>query len=289
MRRVFWLAAASLILGCGGGSEHHVPAADAGPDARPDGGRDPDAATDRWDVTVTVEVGADATPVGLAEIERTTFEGAEAVRVTRIVESLALELPWSFLYDFVGSDGFDPLAARMDGDRSGLPHYGELDQGFVFWEWDDEAQADRLRVGWDEALGFPGYLSVSAMAGGTIVALGISADELLVQAGDVRSLVDLTTLPTTEIVDHAHPEEGNKTVVTLPDVFSAAGLADASALEFEFLGQDGFSSGENNLMPFENASHAYVELANKQIHVDEAWDSDVCCWDVYEVVLIRGR
>ncbi|MBN1944245.1 MAG: hypothetical protein JW797_01160 [Bradymonadales bacterium] len=236
-----------------------------------------------WDVEVNLKIGETSTPVNLGCLERTTFESQDAVQLTQVVATAELETPWSYHFNFIGSDGFNPLVERMDNDLAGLPYYGELELGYLYWD------EDALRVGWDASLGFPGFLKVSGMVGGTIELIEFDSASLIVQVGEIRELVDLSTLTTTEVVDYRHPEDDPLAVVPLTDVLEEAGLTDGSGFDYKLTATDGFANGDDNLMPFTNAEHAYIEPTERKIiFAEESWDTTVCCWRIKDVVLIQG-
>ena len=241
-------------------------------------------APDVFDATVAVKVGDKETPVKLNTLEKTTFEGEEAIRLTRIVEVAAIELPWNYHYNFIAGDGYNVLVDKLEGNYSGLPYSGELDSGYVYY--DEEKQA--LRVGWDAALNMPGALKVKGIGGGVIQAVEVGATHFVVKVGDVRALMDIATLPKQDVVDYKHPEDGAKPMIALGEIFTAAGVANAADYVYKFYGNDGFSNNDDNLMPFANTEHAWYEPVKRRIILEEDWDTDVCCWSVKNTVLILG-
>lgn len=234
--------------------------------------------------TITVKAGEAETVVDLSTLETTTFEDKLAVRLTRIVEVAALELPFNYHYNFIGNDGFNVLVDKMEGDYSKLPWWLELNQGYVYFDQEKET----LRIAWDESLGFPGSLSAKGMDGGTIEAVEVELTKFVVIAGEVRALLDTSTLPTQDVVDYKHPEDGAKPMIPIADIFIAAGITTPDTFAYKFFGKDGFSNNDDNLMPYENTTHGYYEPEKRRIILEEAWDTNQCCWSVKDTVLILG-
>ncbi len=239
---------------------------------------------DVFDATVTVKVGGTETPVKLNTLEKTEFEGKEAIRLVRVVEVAAIEMPWNYHYNFVAGDGFNVLVDKLEGNYAGLPYYGELEFGFIYF--DEEKQT--LRIGWDVALNMPGSLKVKGIGGGVIEAVEVGATNFVVKVGDVRALLDTATLPTQDVVDYKHPEDGAKPMIAMSEIFKAAAVADAATYVYKFYGMDGFSNNDDNLMPFANTEHAWYEPVKRRIILEEQWDTAVCCWSVKNTVLILG-
>jgi len=264
-------------------AEEVVPPADVQPETAEETAAEM-TAPDVFDATVTVKVGDKETPVELNTLEKTTFEGKEAIRLMRIVEVAAIELPWNYHYNFIASDGFNVLVDKLEGNYAGLPYYGELDYGFIYY--DEEKQT--LRVGWDAALNMSGSLKVKGIGGGVIEAAEVGATNFVVKVGDVRALMDTETLPKQDVVDYKHPEDGAKPMIALGEIFTAAGVADAADYVYKFYGNDGFSNNDDNLMPFANVEHAWYEPVKRRIILEEQWDTNVCCWSVKNTVLILG-
>jgi hypothetical protein len=291
---VAWAVMGGAVAGCGDDSSGTPDApgdtADISEDASPDvpdetadeAGEETDTGPGPWDVSVTIEVDGRTIPVNLAGIDRTTFDGHEAVRLTRVVEVAALTLPWNYHYDFIGNDGFDPLVDRLGGDLGKLPCYGELESGFLYWD------VDTLRIGWDAALGFPGSLGVQGMDGGIIRATPIATTTAVVAVGDGRTAVDLTTLATVNVIDYQIPEDGAMPSIPFPDLLAAAGATTPEAFTYKMWGNDGWSNNDDNLMPWANAQHAYMRVDTRRIVVEEAWDTDTCCWRCRDTILIKG-
>ncbi|MBN1772816.1 MAG: hypothetical protein JXB32_16215 [Deltaproteobacteria bacterium] len=236
-----------------------------------------------WDVVITIEVDDRTVPVNLATLDRTTYDGHDALRLTRVVEQAALLMPWNYHYDFIGNDGFDPLVERLENDLGKLPCYGELELGFLWWD------GDNLRIAWDPSLAFPGSLGVQGMHGGIIRATPIAVTSVVVAVGAGRTLVDLTTLPTEEVVDYMLPEAGAMPSVPFEDVVAAAGGTTPEVFVYKFWGNDGWSNADDNLMPWENALHAWVRVDTRRVVLEEAWDTEECCWRCRDTVLIKGR
>ncbi|MFW5878832.1 MAG: hypothetical protein ACOCVR_03350 [Myxococcota bacterium] len=234
---------------------------------------------------VTVEVAGSPVEIDLGEVDATTFEGADAVRLSRVVEQAALESPWNHHYSFEAADGWNLLNDRLEGDPSTLPYYGELEQGFIVH---CESEEDGLCLAWDPALDVPGYLRVKQMNGGIIEAVEIAETTMLVVAGEARKAVDLSTLETIGYVDYNYPEDGEIQAIPFLDILDAAGVADASAFGYKMYGNDGFSNNDENLMAYENAEHAYVRPDTRRVLLDEEWDTDECCWRVSDTVLVLG-
>ncbi len=232
--------------------------------------------------TITVKVGEVTTPVDLSKLDPTVFNEVPAIRLTRIVEAAAIAMPYNYHYNFIAGDGFNVLVDKMEGDYSKLPWYNELDKGFVYYD----AEKDMLRIGWDAALAFPGSLNVKGIGDGTIEAVAVEATKFVVIAGTVRTLLDTATLPTVDVVDYKHPEDGAKPMIAMAEVFTAAGVTAPADFTFKFYGMDGFSNNDDNLMPYENAQHGYYEPIKRRIILEEAWDTNECCWSVKDTVLI---
>jgi hypothetical protein len=266
-----------------------VPPAEVAPDtAEPEdiGPADagtPDTAANPWDVVVNLKVAEATTPVNLKDLEKTTYDGKDAVRLTRVIEMLALEMPWNYHYSPVGNDGFKPLDAKLGGELGALPYYGELENGYLLFN--DEGA---LALAWDPTLGLPKSLGVKGMDNGTIEVIQIAETSVLVQVGEARKMVDVTVLPTVDVVDYKKPEDGAKPMVPLTDVLTAAGATGADALVYQFVGKDGFMNNLDNLMPFANLEHAYIRPDGRRIIIEKEWDTDVCCWRVKDTVLIHG-
>ncbi|NMC69353.1 MAG: hypothetical protein GYA57_04695 [Myxococcales bacterium] len=294
----------ALLAGCGDDSSD-TPDADAGDDGRvdvpadlPEDGpvdtdgpsdvpEEADAPTDvdpgPWDVVITIEVDGGTIPVNLGALDRTTWDGHDALRLTRVVEQARLSLPWNYHYDFIGNDGFDPLTERLEGDLGKLPCYGELEQGFLWWD------VDNLRIGWDPALGFPESLGVQGMDGGIIRLTPIAVTSVVVAVGDGRTVVDLTAQATEDVVDYLNPDDGAMPSVPLPALFSAAGATTPEAFVYKMWGNDGWSNADDNLMPWANAQHAWIRVDTRRVVLDEAWDTEECCWRTRDTILIKGR
>lgn len=234
--------------------------------------------------TITVKVGEDETPVDLSTLDTVDFEGNTAVRVMRIVEMAAIELPYNYHYNFIAGDGFNVLVDKLEGDYSKLPWYEELELGFVYYDTVKET----LRVGWDDSLGFPGSLGVKGIDGGTIEAVEIGLTNFVVIAGTTRALLDTGDLPTVDVVDYKHPEDGAKPMIPMADIFTAAVVETPETLVYKFFGNDGFSNNDDNLMPYQNTTHGYYEPEKRRIIMEEAWDTLECCWSVKDTVLILG-
>ncbi len=237
-----------------------------------------------WDVVITVEVDGRTVPVNLATLDRTTYDGHDALRLTRVVEQAALLMPWDYHYDFISNDGFDPLTVRLEGDLGKLPCYGELELGFLWWDGEDN-----LRIAWDPSLGFPGSLGVQGMHGGIIRATPIAVTSMVVAVGEGRTLVDLTAQATVDVVDYLNPEDGAMPSVPFADVVAAAGGTAPEAFAYKMWGNDGWSNADDNLMPWENAQHAWVRVDTRRVVIEEGWNTEECCWRARDTILIKGR
>jgi hypothetical protein len=77
--------------------------------------------------------------------------------------------PADYKFNFVASDGYDILAKKLDGDYRGLPSYDELQDGwFIEYEETEPTAHTDIKVIWDEALGYPAFMSARFMDGGEI-------------------------------------------------------------------------------------------------------------------------
>ena len=231
-----------------------------------------------------MKVGETETPVNLATLELTEFDGKDAIRLTRIVEVAAIAKPFNYHYNFISGDGFNVLVDKMEGDLSKLPWNLELNQGFLFYD----AESDILRIGWDASLGFPGSLKVKGMTDGIIEAIEVPANQFVVIGGEVRSLMTIDGMPTVDIVNYKYPQDGAVPMIPLTDILTAAGVVAPEGLAYKFYGDDGFSNNDDNLTPFENMGHGYYEPTKRRIVFEEEWDTPVCCWSVKNTVLILG-
>jgi hypothetical protein len=261
--------------------------ADVEPDVEPDVPADTstdvsDVPVDPWDVVVNVQDGTSVTPVNLSSLPRGTFGTDEGVLLSDVVDAAAPASPWPNTYDFIGSDGFDPLVERLAGDRGQLPFYGELALGYLYWE------ADQLRVNWDATLGFPGSLRVRGMDGGTIRLMPMSATEVFVRGGGGRALVDLATRSTVNVVDPRHPDDGEQPMVPLDDLLTAASVTGASALVYKLYGADGFTNADDNLMPHANLTHGYIKPADRGVVLEDGFDSTGRSWRIRDTVVVLG-
>lgn len=235
-------------------------------------------------VIITVVVGETSTPVDLGTLDRTTFQDKEAVRLTRIVEMAAMAKPWGYHYNFVANDDFDVLRDKLEGDFSQLPYYGELDSGFVY----HDADGGMFRIGWDASLGFPKSLNVKGIDGGTIRAVGVGATDVVVKVGAVRTRVDISGMPTQDVVNYKRPDEGPQPMIPLTDVLTAAGVEAPEGFVFKYYATDGFSNNDDNLMPYSHLEHTWLQVANRRVVPEEGWDTSMCCWSVKDTVLILG-
>lgn len=233
---------------------------------------------------IVLDLGDSSLTVDLAEMDSTSFEGMDAIRLTRILEQAALELPWDNQYNFIASDGFDVMINKYEGAAGPLPYYGELDYGYLAM-----SAEDGLKIFWADEANMPGALNVKQMDGGTIQIVPFGATELLVAAGEIRVRVDLSLLSTEEVVDYKYPEDGAKPMVPMVEVFAAAGVTDAVDYAYKIYGNDGFSNNDGNLMPYENTTHAWINPADRRVIAAEEWDTDECCWRVRNTVLLLGR
>lgn len=235
-------------------------------------------------VIVTVVVGETSIPVDLGTLDRTTFQDREAIRLTRIVEMAAIPKPWGHHYNFVANDGFDVLRDKLEGDYAQLPYFGELDLGFVY----HDADVGMFRIGWDASLGFPKSLSVKGIDGGTIRAVDVGATDVVVKAGTVRARVDISGMPTQDVVNYRKPDEGPQPMIPLTDVLAAAGVEAPEGFVFKYYATDGFSNNDDNLMPYSHLEHTWLQVANRRVVPEEGWDTSLCCWSVKDTVLILG-
>lgn len=235
--------------------------------------------------TVQVLVDGQRTDVDLGLIDHIPFGEQDAIRLTRIIEMAAIESPWSYQYGFESNDGWNVLSDRLDGDPSSLPYYGELSHGFVV---DCQDDGDGLCLAWDDDIEVPRFLNVKGIDGGVIESVAIPEGSLLVVAGDTRAVVDLTTMDAVEYVDTA--ADGDAAVQAIPfgTVLEAAGLVDPAAYAYKMVGDDGWSNNDNNLMPYENSTHSYIQSDTRRVLTEEDWDTDECCWRVRDTVLILG-
>lgn len=260
--------------------------ADTGSTTDDAGGADAGGSADagaQWNVTVTVKAPDKSTPVNLGSIDKTTFNGTDAVRLIRVVEQAALAKPWDNVYNFIASDGFDIFSEKAEGNIAVLPVPLELEKGFLNFDGED------LVVGWDPALNFPKFMGAKMMAGGTIEVTPIPATVTMVHIGDVRATVDLSALPTQDIVDYKLPEDGAVKSVEFTAVLAAAAAVGPENYVYKMYGNDGWSNNDELLMPYENAQHAYVNLTTRRVmFAEEQWDTTGCCWRVRDTVLIIG-
>ena len=248
---------------------------------------DGDSNENTWEVSLTVSVNGQDHTIDLSTLDTTTFEDQDAIRLTRVIETVALDAPWNMHYNFVGNDGFSILDNKLEGDKGGLPYYGEMEHGFLYWETDDEGNT-YIRVGWDESVDFPKFMKAKGMDGGTIEVSPIADTTVIMIAGEVRTAIDVTTLATTDVEDYKHPEDGLQPMVPLTAMFEAAGITDADGYTYRIIGNDGFANGDDNLMPYENATHTYMKPDNRAIVAEEAWDTQECCWRVKDVIVLQG-
>jgi hypothetical protein len=235
-----------------------------------------------FNTTIIIRIDSTDIPVNLADIQKTTFDGTPAIRLTRIIEQATLALPWSYHYDFIANDDYSVLVNKYEGDLSKIPVYGELENGFIY------DNGDSLKIGWDPSMNFASALNVKHMDGGVIELHKISRNHIVIIAGELRELVDLSTLNTMEYLDYGHVEDGTIMVVPMTDV-----LADASGLipsdyDYRAYAEDGFSNNADNLIPYINMTHAYFNPAEKRLLFEEAWDTSECCWSTKDTVVLFG-
>jgi hypothetical protein len=226
--------------------------------------------------------------VDLSSLDHTVFDGNEAVRIQLIVDEGRVESPHAVLLNFIGSDGFNVLVDRLEGDVSGIPLYPETTGGFLYQDPLDE---DGLVAGWDAALAMPRYMNVKQMDGGTIETVPFPDGFVLVIClpEAIRAGVDLSTMTTTPFVDPHHPELGEQQVVPLGDVITAAALATPEAYSYQFTGSDGYENTVVNLVPHENLTHAYINPVTRDVLFEEEWETPLeCCWRVKETFVIRA-
>ena len=223
----------------------------------------------------------------LSSLDHTEFDGNEAVRVQLIVDEGVLASPYAYFFNFIGSDGYNVLVDRLEGDHAGIPLYPETSGGFLY---QDPLGVDGLVAGWDAALAFPRYMNVKQMDGGTIEAVPFPASYVLVicLSESIRVGIDLSAMTTVPFTDPTHPELGVQQVVPLDDVMTSAALASAATYAYKFTGSDGFENTDDNLVPYENLTHAYTNPDSRDIMFEDGWDTGDCCWRVNETLVIRA-
>ncbi|HOF00616.1 MAG TPA: hypothetical protein PK385_07785 [Spirochaetota bacterium] len=237
-----------------------------------------------WDATVDVKVGSSVTEVNLKNLDKVQFNGMESVRLTRIVEVIALEKPWRYVYNFISNDNFDPLT-KLGNDIAQLPVYGELDYGYLCYDSSD----DYFRIYWDKALNFSGKLSVKNMNYGTINVIEAPLESLIVHTPSFRVNVDYSDMTRDNVVDYKHPDDGAVPMLSVVSIFEKGGITDAASCSFKIYGEDGFSNSDDNLMPYINMEHAYLKLSDSRItFADESYDTTACCWRIKNTVYIKG-
>lgn len=233
---------------------------------------------------VILDDGNENIEVDLGLLDTTTLDGDEAIRLTRIVEMGVLEEPWNNQYNLISSDGFDVMNDKYEGDIGPLPHYGEMDHGYLV-----NTEEDGLRIFWSDEVDVPGAMGVKYMDGGTIQVVPIGVDEFLVFVGDVRSRLNIGEIVTEDIIDYNYPEDGEKPMVSLTQIFEEAAVGDAEAYAYKFYGKDGFSNNDDNLMPYENTMHTWINPETRRItFAEEEWDTEECCWRIKDTILIKG-
>jgi uncharacterized protein (UPF0548 family) len=89
-------------------------------------------------------------------------------------------------------------------------------------------------------------------------------------------------------VDYQIPEDGAMPSIPLPELFTAAGATTPEAFTYKMWGNDGWSNADDNLMPWANAQHAYMRVDTRRVVLEEAWDTDACCWRCRDTILIKG-
>jgi hypothetical protein len=235
-----------------------------------------------WDTTITLSMDATDIIVKLSEIDRATWNDADAIRLTRVVEQAVLSLPWNYHYNFIGNDGYNVLTEKLESDFAQLPYYGELESGFLY-----EFEGG-LRIGWDESLGFPGSLGVRGMDAGVIELHEFDSNTFLMTADGTRILIDMTTYDTVDATDYKHPEDGLISMIPMSSIYSSSPFADVEGLVFKMYGNDGFANSDDLLMPYENMSHTYLEPTSKKLIVEESWDQVDGVWRTKNLIIIKG-
>jgi len=228
--------------------------------------------------------GNDSIEVDLGLLDTTIYEGEDAIRLTRIIELGVLEEPWNNQYNIISSDGFDILNDKYEGDGGPLPHYGEMDHGYLV-----NTEEDGLRIYWSDEVNVPGAMRVKYMDGGTIQVVPIGEEELLVFVGDVRTRLNIGEITTEGVIDYKYPEDGEKPMVSLSSIFEQADVVEPEAFAYKFYGKDGFSNNDYNLMPYENTLHTWINPETRRItFAEEEWDTEECCWRIKDTILIKG-
>lgn len=237
---------------------------------------------------VYFKVGEVKTEIILSDLDRTVFDGNEAVRISLVIDEGRLDNPVSYFFNFISSDGFNVLIDRLEGELAGLSLYSESQSGFFY---QDPAGEDGLKLGWDEFLGLPGYLNVKNMDGGTVEAVPFPGGYVLVicHSEEICMGIDISVMDTVSIVDFHHPELGEQQVVPLENVIEGAAVAYPGLYGYKFTGSDGYENADLNLVPYENMTHAYIKPENRNVIFEEEWENPTeCCWRVKETIIVRA-
>jgi hypothetical protein len=219
---------------------------------------------------VSLVYGASSVAVDLNKLQTQDYKGSAVVPLTSVWSAGALKDASTLQFDFEGDDGFHPLS-NLNCKTYVTPD--QLSKGYILPETHS--------LVWDDSLGFADCYSVSNVA----KIIGIDQSATIVSLiYDVSSVaIDLTTLPT---------QDYNGTVgVPLTAVWSAGALKDASTLQFDFEGDDGFhpssKGGCLNYITPDQLSMGYIVPTTRSI----AWDSSLGfsgCYSVKGVAKIIG-
>ena len=191
---------------------------------------------------------------------------------------------WLRTEDLITQEQLEYMLDQFDNNVAMLPVYGEMELGFLAFNEED----DDLRIYWDETLNFSGKLSVRYMIDGTIEAMEFPENTVIIHTPETRVAVDYPGLATVDIVDYVHPENGAVPMIPLTSFFEEGNVTDASTCAFKIYGNDAFSNSDDNLMPYLNMTHAYFELTDRRIIIEEDWDTDECCWRVRDTIYMKG-
>lgn len=202
-----------------------------------------------------------------------------------------------FKYNFIATDGYNVLNQKLDGDYRDLPGYDELEMGW-FVQYEEEGKYKDIKIVWDEDLGYPKFMGVRMMNGGTIQGVeNILYDKhVTVNVGYATTksytAVDLYGLPAFE------SEDGLS--VYLHHIIWEANLANfdpkTKDYAFNFIGNDGFNllvdklGGDLGLLPvwqdFENSKdvhHGWIYDAGETDGYRINWDAVTGFANYYKV------